>query len=86
MKGSPSKPLLVQETLLHFSFGKIPNPFSAGKACKLSINPNPFFIRRGFRPLPKPLANLWQGDVIDYGDWSPSSKLLVWFTKLSPFG
>ena len=42
--------------------------------------------KEGFRPLPKPLANLWQGDVIDYGDWSPPSKLLVWFTKLSPYG
>ena len=35
--------------------------FLQGAALRTSINPNPFFIRRGFRPLPKPLANLWQG-------------------------
>ena len=33
----------------------------SGKVLRTSINPNPFFIRRGFRPLPKPLANLCQG-------------------------
>ena len=35
--------------------------YSAGRACRFSINPNPFFIRRGFEPLPKSLANHWQG-------------------------
>ena len=35
--------------------------YNAGCPLLVSINPNPFFIRRGFRPLPKPLANLWQG-------------------------
>ena len=43
-------------------------------------------IRRGFRPLPKPLANLWQGDVIDFGDWSPSSKFLYGSHSFRPSG
>jgi hypothetical protein len=43
--------------------GGYPQTPLQAKACNTSINPNPFFIRRGFRPLPKPLANLWQGDV-----------------------
>ena len=34
--------------------------FLQGFPCMTSINPNPFFIRMGFRPLSKPLANLWQ--------------------------
>ena len=49
-----------------------------------SINPNPFFIRRGFRPLPKPLANLWQGDVIDSGQGPPYVKVLVSLAKPVP--
>ena len=41
--------------------------FFARGTLQSSINPNPFFIRRGFEPPPKPLANRWQGDVIDSG-------------------
>ena len=52
-----------------------------GVALQASINPNPFFVRRDFSPLPKPLANLWQGDVIDYGDWSPPSRF--WYGSLA---
>jgi hypothetical protein len=40
------------------SLGASINPRSA---LPLGYAKNPFFIRRGFRPLPKPLANLWQG-------------------------
>ena len=31
-------------------------------------------VREGFEPLPKPLANPWQGDVIDSGQKPPSVK------------
>ena len=56
----------------------------ARQALHSSINPNPFFIRRGFRPLPKPLANLWQGDVIDSGQRPPYVKVLVWLAEPLP--
>ena len=51
-----------------------------------SINPNPFFIRRGFRPLPKPLANLWQGDVVDSESWLSPSRFWYGSQSLCPFG
>ena len=56
------------------------------RPCRTSINPNPFFVRRGFEPLPKPLANHWQGDVIDSGQRPPFVKVLVWLSSLCPFG
>ena len=56
------------------------------KACNTSINPNPFFIRRGFRPLPKPLANLWQGDVVDSESWLSPSRFWYGSQSLCPFG
>ena len=60
---------------------------SQGVALLSSINPNPFFIRRGFEPLPKPLANPWQGDVIDYGQRPPSVKGFLYGSQsLCPFG
>ena len=36
------------------------SPLCRALPCKTSITPHPLFIRRGFRPLSKPLANLWQ--------------------------
>ena len=45
----------------HFLQGCQHSFFLQGCTLHCSINPNPFFVRRGFRPLPKPLANLWQG-------------------------
>ena len=56
------------------------------EACNTSINPNPFFIRRGFRPLPKPLANLWQGDVVDSESWLSPSRFWYGSQSLCPFG
>jgi len=58
--------------------------YNAGRPCRVTNNPNPFFIRRGFRPLPKPLANLWQGDVIDSGQGPPYVKVLVSLAKPVP--
>ncbi len=52
---------------------------------KFYRSPNPL-SQEGFRPLPKPLANLWQGDVIDFGDWSPTSKFWYGSQSLCPFG
>ena len=40
--------------------GGYPQTPSEGKPSDFSINPNPFFIRRGFEPLSKPPANHWQ--------------------------
>ncbi len=37
-----------------------PQTPSEGRPSDFSINPNPFFIRRGFEPLSKPPANHWQ--------------------------
>ena len=55
-------------------------------ALQTSINPNPFFIRRGFNLIPKSLSPLQGRDLICYGHKPPSAKDLVWFTELSPFG
>ena len=64
-----------------------PQTPSQGVALLSSINPNPFFIRRGFEPLPKPLANRWLGDVIDYGQRPPSVKGFLYGSQsLCPFG
>ena len=44
-------------------------------------------IREGFEPLPKPLANPWQGDVIDYGQRPPFVKGFLYGSQsLCPFG
>ena len=40
--------------------GGYPQTPSQGVALLSSINPNPFFIRKGFEPLSKPPANHWQ--------------------------
>ena len=71
----------------HLALG-VPRPlFLQGVALLSSIKPNPFFIRRGFEPLPKPLANRWQGDVIDYGQRPPSVKGFLYGSQsLCPFG
>ena len=67
--------------------GGVPQTPSQGVALLSSINPNPFFIRRGFEPLPKPLANPWQGDVIDYGQKPPFVKGFLYGSQsLCPFG
>ena len=66
-------------------WGIPPNPI-AGRSLQSSINPNPFFIRRGFRPLPKPLANLWQGDVVDSESWLSPSRFWYGSQSLCPFG
>ena len=67
--------------------GGYPQTPSEGRPSDFSINPNPFFIRRGFEPLPKPLANRWQGDVIDYGQKPPSVKGFLYGSQsLCPFG
>ena len=67
--------------------GGYPQTPSEGQPSDFSINPNPFFIRRGFEPLPKPLANHWQGDVIDYGQRPPSVKGFLYGSQsLCPFG
>ena len=67
--------------------GGHPQTPSQGVALLSSINPNPFFIRRGFEPLSKPLANPWQGDVIDYGQNPPSVKGFLYGSQsLCPFG
>ena len=67
--------------------GGYPQTPSEGQPSDFSINPNPFFIRRGFEPLPKPLANPWQGDVIDYGQRPPSVKGFLYGSQsLCPFG
>ena len=67
--------------------GGYPQTPSEGQPSDFSINPNPFFIRRGFEPLPKPLANHWQGDVIDYGQKPPSVKDFLYGSQsLCPFG
>ena len=62
--------------------------------------PQPLLHKKGLQPLPKPLANLWQGDVIDslpkplanlwqgdvidYGQGPPSVKVLVSLAKPVP--
>ena len=46
--------------------------------------PQPLLHKKGLQPLPKPLANLWQGDVIDYGQGPPYVKVLVWLAKPVP--
>ena len=67
--------------------GGYPQTPSEGLPSDFSINPNPFFIRRGFEPLPKPLANPWQGDVIDYGQRPPFVKGFLYGSQsLCPFG
>ena len=67
--------------------GGYPQTPSEGLPSDFSINPNPFFIRRGFEPLPKPLANRWQGDVIDSGQKPPSVKGFLYGSQsLCPFG
>ena len=66
--------------------GGYPQTPLQAKACNTSINPNPFFIRRGFRPLPKPLANLWQGDVVDSESWLSPSRFWYGSQSLCPFG
>ena len=67
--------------------GGYPQTPSEGQPSDFSINPNPFFIRRGFEPLPKPLANPWQGDVIDYGQKPPFVKGFLYGSQsLCPFG
>ena len=67
--------------------GGYPQTPSEGQPSDFSINPNPFFIRRGFEPLPKPLANPWQGDVIDYGQRPPSVKGFLYGSQsLCPSG
>ena len=68
------------------SLGLSKNPFFfRGKTLGVTNNPNPFLsLRRGFRPLPKPLANLWQGDVIDSGQGPPFVKVLVSLAKPLP--
>jgi hypothetical protein len=64
-----------------------PQTPSQGVALLSSINPNPFFIRRGFEPLSKPLANRWQGDVIDYGQKPPFVKDFLYGSQsLCPSG
>ena len=35
--------------------------FLSGQVLKCSINPNPFFIIRGFEPYPKSFSNRWKG-------------------------
>ena len=52
--------------------------------CRSSINPHPFFIRRGFEPLSKPPANRWRKDVTDYGQSPPFIRVLVWLAKPVP--
>ena len=60
-------------TARHVSRWGIPPDPIRGQALGSSIYPDPFFIRRGLEPLPKPLANRWQGDVVDSeGKPSPS--------------
>ncbi len=46
--------------------------------------PQPLLHKKGLQPLPKPLANHWQGDVIDYGQGPPSVKVLVSLAKPVP--
>ena len=48
--------------------------------------PHPPCPKEDLRPLPKPLANLWQGDVIDSGQGPPCVKVLVRFAKPVPYG
>ena len=87
----------IPHTELLLWLGDSPGPFfqgvalwgipSEGLPSDFSINPNPFFIRRGFEPLPKPLANPWQGDVIDYGQRPPFVKGFLYGSQsLCPFG
>ena len=60
--------------------------FLQGKPCTSQHLQPLLTVRRGFRPLPKPLANLWQGDVIDYGDWSPPSRFWYGSPAFVPSG
>ena len=46
--------------------GKNPAFFFRGQALGTSINPNPFFIRRGFDLIPKPLCPLQGRGLTDY--------------------
>ena len=77
--GSPTTPArallawLVQEPLL---FPRV-NP-------RLFHQPQPLLHKKGLQPLPKPLANLWQGDVIDSGQGPPYVKVLVSLAKPVP--
>ena len=48
--------------------------------------PHPPYPKEDLKPLSKPLANLWQEDVIDSGQRPPSIKILVWFAKPVPYG
>ena len=43
-------------------------------------------VRRGFEPLPKPLANHWQGDVIDSDGKSSPSKFWYGSRAFAPAG
>ena len=83
------KGLISPTTLYDRGYPQTP---SEGRPSDFSIDPNPFFIRRvfirrGFEPLPKPLANRWQGDVIDSGQRPPFVKDFLYGSQsLCPFG
>ena len=49
-------------------------------------HPQPLLHKKGLQPLPKPLANLWQGDVIDSGQGPPYVKVLYRSQSLCPKG
>ena len=81
--GVPQTPFFIRAS----PCGGYPQTPSEGRPSDFSINPNPFFIRRGFEPLPKPLANPWQGDVIDCGQRPPFVKGFLYGSQsLCPFG
>ena len=42
--------------------------FMQGSPASSHLTQPSLTVREGFEPLPKPLANHWQGDVIDYDD------------------
>ncbi len=55
-----------KEAKKHFSFilwrrERTKRHLYSGQVLRTSINPNPFFIIRGFEPYPKSFSNRWKG-------------------------
>ena len=60
--------------------------FMQGSPASSHLTQPSLTVREGFEPLPKPLANHWQGDVIDFDDWSSPSKFLYGSLAFVPSG
>ena len=70
----------------HPAGGYPPSPYLQGIALPSSINPNPFFIRRGFNLHPKPLCPLQGRGLTDFGQKPPFIRLWYRSRSLCPYG